>query len=181
MKKMVFFILLTLLTSICSASDTKILLGGEFGQTQGDWNDYTGEREDSFGLRAGVETKETRIYASYNYLKTKDFNYVNTDFESHIATMNFSAKTKKYYDFIRSFIGVHLGLIYSKWNLGEYVPLEDKDDINLVLGGQAGIIIDVVENAYLEAGYRYSFTNANTSSINPGSIQVFYGALNFKF
>jgi opacity protein-like surface antigen len=181
MKKIAFFILLSLSTSVCSASDSQILIGGEFTQTQGSWNDYTSEREDSFGLRLGIEDKKTRIYALYSYLKTEDFNYVNTDFESHRASMNFSAKTKKYYGFIRSFAGMHLGLIYSTWNLGQYVPLEDEDDLNLVFGGQGGIIIDVIDNAYLEAGYRYSITNAGTDSINPGTIQTFYGALNFKF
>jgi len=181
MKKILMFVLLTLVSSVYADSGYKILVGGEFGQAKGNWDDYTGEWEDSFGLRAGVETDRTRIYISYNYTKSEDFNFVNTDFESHMIVMNFGAKTDKYYGLFRGFVGGHAGVLYSLWNLGEYPPLEDEDDVNLVIGGQAGIIIDVIDNAYLEAGYRYSLTDADNDSINPGSIQTYYGAINLKF
>jgi len=180
MKNILFIMLLALFSSVY-ASDYKILAGLEYGQSKGTWNDYTGDLENNFGLRVGTETKETRIFFSYNYSLVENFNFANTDYTSHIAAMNFEAKTKKYYGFLRAFAGMHLGAIYSTWDLGFYPPLSDEDATDFLFGGQTGVIVDVIENIYFEAGYRLSLTTASDSSINPGNIQTFYGALNLKF
>jgi len=180
MKNILLIMLLALFTSTY-ASDYKILVGGAYGQSENTWNDFTGDLEDNIGLKIGTETRNSRIYLSYNYSLVEDFNFANTDYTSHIAAMNFEAKTKKHYGFLRAFAGMHLGAIYSIWNLGFYPPLSDEEEVDFLFGGQAGVIIDVVENIYLEAGYRLSLTTASDSSINPGNVQTFYGALNLKF
>ncbi len=181
MKKILLLGLLILSSALYAASDYKILIGAEYGQSEGSWNSTTGDWEDSLGIRIGAENDESRIFLSYHYQKVEDFDFVNTDFESQVLNANFEAKTEKYYGFARGFAGAHIGVIYSEWNLGFYTPLEDEDDLNLIFGAQAGFILDIIDNAYLEAGYRYSVTDADKSTINPASIQTFYGALNFKF
>jgi len=179
--KNILLIMLMALFSSTYAADYKILVGGEYGQSESTWKDFTGDLQDNYGLRIGTETKETRIFLSYNYSMVEDFNFANTDYESHIAAMNFEAKTKKHYGFLRAFAGMHLGAIYSTWNLSTYPPLQDEDELDFLFGGQAGVIVDVLENIYLEAGYRISLTTASDSSINAGNIQTFYGAVNLKF
>lgn len=183
MKKILTVMLLALLSSgsVYAGSGYQILIGAQYGQSEGDWNDYTGDWEDSYGLRLGIEDENTRIYISYDYSESEDFSFVNTDFQSHILLANFDAKTSKYYGFLRVFAGGHLGAIYSEWNLGQYSPLEDEDNTDFIAGAHVGFIIDVIDNAYLEAGYRFSMTSASSDSINPGKIQTVYGALNFKF
>lgn len=180
--KLILTVLLLSIFSLASAQDYQVLVGGEFGQSKGEWGDYDGEWENSFGARIGVETEKTRIYLSYNYLEIDDFLFVNTQYESHTALMNFDAKTDKYYKFFRGFAGIHVGALYSKWDLGVNPTTDSsKDDTNLVYGGQAGLIIDIVSSIYLETGFKYSFTNASSDSINPADVMNYYGALNFKF
>ena len=179
MRHFIFLIVLAMFTSAL-AKETQILIGGEFGQSKQEWKDHTGEWESSFGLRLGAETKDSRIYLSYNYQETKDLLKdlygVESTFESHILVMNFDAKTNQYYGFFRGFAGINVGAIYSKWTL----PTE-QDSTNLIYGGQAGLIIDLSKNIYLESGFKYSFTNSEDDDINPSNIMNYYGALNFKF
>lgn len=173
--------LLMLSTCMHADSDYQVLIGAEYGQAEGKWNTTTGDWEDLIGIRAGVETDESRIFVSYHYQKLEDFDFVNTDYETQMLNANFEAKTQKYYGAFRVFAGGHVGVMYSEWSLGYYSPLTDEDDFNVMFGAQAGIILDLIDNAYLEAGYRYSLTDADTSSINPASVQSFYGAVNIKF
>jgi len=183
MKKILTVILLALLSSgsVYAGSGYQVLVGAQYGQSEGDWDDYTGDWEDSYGLRLGIEDESTRMYLSYEYSKSEDFSFVNTDFESHVLLANFDAKTDKHYGFLRVFVGGHLGAIYSEWNLAQYAPLKDEDDTDFIGGAQIGLIIDVIDYAYIEAGYRFSLTSASSDSINPGRVQTVYGALNFKF
>ena len=179
MKYLIYLALLVIATS-ASAQNTQVFIGGEFGQSKSEWDDHTGEWEATFGLRAGVETDESRIYLSYNYSEIEDLIFDDTTYESHALVMNFDAKTKKHYGFLRVFAGINIGAIYSEWDLNN--PLtEDQDDINLLYGAQAGLIIDVVDNIYIETGFKYSLTDAKKDEINPANIMNYYGALNFKF
>ncbi|PHR54277.1 MAG: hypothetical protein COA44_13750 [Arcobacter sp.] len=185
MKLMLYMITLALFTSVF-AQDFQILIGGEFGQTKHKWKDYTGEWENDFGMRLGGETDESRIYLSYNYVEIKDFipdrNGKDTNFKTHTALLNFDAKTPKYYKVFRGFVGVHVGALYSQWDLGDDPTAGDnKDDTNFIYGAKAGIIIDLFDSFYLESGLKYSLINASSDSITPSDIINYYGAVNLKF
>jgi len=189
MKIILQLVLLAFFTSVF-AKDYQILVGAEFGQSKDKWADYTGEWEDEFGIRIGAEADKARIYLSYNYIKTEDLakevHGRSNTFESHKVVLNFDAKTDKYYKFLRGFVGGHLGALYSEWDLGHDPARanskdDTRDDTDFIYGAQAGLIIDLLENAYLEAGLRYSLTNAGSDSINPADIMNYYGAVNFKF
>lgn len=176
MKKIVLLALMSVLTS-AFAGGTQILVGVEYGQSKSSWENFKGSEEDNLGARIGIETEETRIYGSYNYVKTKDFQLAGTDFENHTMLLNLEAKTKPYYGIFRVFAGAHLGALYS--NLKSTTL--DENDTDFIYGVQGGILADITNNISLEAAYKYSRTNASTDSNNPDNIGTYYGALNIKF
>jgi opacity protein-like surface antigen len=166
---------LTTLTA-AQASDYSIMAGMEVGQSKGEWNNYSRDSENNIGGRIGIETKESRIYASYNSIDT-ELEASSSSVKSQTLVLNLETKTRPTLKIFRAFVGGHIGAIYSEIDTPWYI----KDEANLIYGAQIGILMDIVDNLGLEAGYKYSFTNANNDSPNPENIQTYYGAINLKF
>lgn len=176
MKKIIATIIVLVTVSTAQASNYQIMAGAEFGQSEGEWNDYSGDWEDNIGGRVGVETKESRIYVSYNSVDT-EIDTSSVSFKSQTLVLNLEAKTRPNLKILSVFVGGHIGAIYSETD----TPWFTKDETNLIFGAQAGVLIDIIDNLNLEVGYKYSFTNANNNSANPDNIQTYYGAINLKF
>lgn len=172
MKKIVVIAFLASLSCVYAGSKSQIMVGAELGKIKGE---KSGNKTDWFGhasVRAGVETEETRIYVSADNRNGEDS---LEDRGTMILALNLEAKTKKYYKFFRAFAGGNIGAINSK------NKSIDKEDTDAIGGFQAGALMEVTENITLEAGYKYSWTTADTDSLNPDSTQKYYGALNLKF
>jgi len=178
MKKIIISMAVLAAMTTAQALNYDVMAGFEFGQAKASSDEVSLEEEwqDSFGGRVGVETKESRIYGSYHYIDS-DIDNSGVTYETHVLSLNLEAKTKAYYKILRAFVGGHIGAIYSDLQ----TPLVEQDDTDLIYGAQAGILVDITENIYLETGYRHSWTNAGDDSVNPDTVQSYYGAINLKF
>lgn len=175
MKKVILAVILLLSSSAYAASGYQVLVGAEYGEAKNKSGDTSAEWEEHIGVRVGVENEESRIYGSYSYSET-DLVAPYT-YETQTLLLNLEAKTDKHYKFFRIFIGGHLGAIYSKYSN----TVTDRDDTDFIYGAQAGILMELGKYLSLETGYKYSFTTAGESSINPDRVQTYYGAVNLKF
>lgn len=175
MKKVILSVILLLASSAYAASGYQILVGAEYGEEKYKTDDTSSEWEEHIGVRVGVENEESRIYGSYSYSES-DLVAPMT-YETQTLLLNLEAKTNKHYKFFRIFVGGHLGALYSKYS----DTVADLDDTDFIYGAQAGVLMELGKHFSLETGYKYSFTSADDSSINPDRIQAYYGAVNLKF
>lgn len=178
MKNNVLIVAILLILTNVQASDHQIIGGVEFGQSKSEWDGFTGDRDNSIGARLGVETKESRIYVSYNNIDTDtDIDSKSINFEGHTLALNLEAIAKPYLKILRVFVGGHMGAIHSELD----TPWYTSDETNFIYGAQTGVLIDIMDNSNLEIGYKYSWTTADEDTSNPENIQTCYTAINLKF
>ena len=163
MKKIVLTGLLAA-SSCLMAQEYKPFVGVEVSSSAVEWetSGRTSGHETGYGLRAGLNGEDHRMYIGIGQADTEGDNVT-------AAALNLEGMTSPYrltnWLDTRFFVGAHIG------------TTEYDDDYDFVYGGQGGIMFGFPSDMALEIGYRYSWSDAE--NVDHG--ESVYGALNFQF
>jgi hypothetical protein len=139
----------------------------------------------SYGLRAGQTIDNGRYYATYEYMSGSNNGYklrqqnLYGSYDYVYPVNNYGTKL---------FGGGSLGLTKLEQNSSGF---SRDSDIGYLIGAQVGVIQQVADNAEVEAGYRYTRSNASTEisehggdklgSLDLHSTEQLYLGVNYKF
>ena len=152
-------------------SESQKFIGVEIGITevQGD-----GPSEDasnlsngtSFGVRLGAQNEEWRTMVGLQYFDAEGRNVEKLYGSIDYFFLSRGASSEM---ILKPFIGVNVG--YANYESNEV------DANGFTYGGEAGVIVDVLENMNVDIGYKYSLSN---SDVFDHSADVFFG-LNYQY
>ncbi|WP_462383642.1 hypothetical protein [Pseudomonas sp. Marseille-QA0892] len=139
----------------------------------------------SYGIRAGQTVDNGRYYGTYEYLSGSNNGYklrqqnLYGSYDVVYPVNNYGTKV---------FGGGSLGLTKLESNRS---GISRDSDIGYLIGAQVGVLQQVAENAEVEAGYRYTRSNASTEmsqhggeklgSLDLHSTEQLYLGVNYKF